>query len=134
VVPLRVRYAEQGEVPTVGTVYFAPGDTHLIATRGRRFDLTYHRETRHVPSGDILLESMAQSYRAQAIGVVLTGMGADGAFGLRKMRDAGAITVTQDEETSVVYGMPQEAARLDAAKYILSLPEIPGALVRLAEK
>ena len=77
-----------------------------------------------MPSADIMLESVAQSYGAQAVGIVLTGMGDDGAHGLQAMRHAGAITIAQDESSSVVFGMPGEAIRLGAAHHILALPKI----------
>jgi two-component system chemotaxis response regulator CheB len=131
---LAVKIAEEGEQPQVGTVYFAPGDRHLALTAERRFTSDVQRNTRHVPSGDVLLESVARHYGEQAIGVILTGMGRDGARGLLSMHHAGAVTIAQDEASSVVYGMPCEAVNLNAAQHVLALMEIPGALVRLAKK
>lgn len=132
--PMRVRIAEHRETPLPGTVYFAPGNKHLTLDRAKRFDCSYQRETRHIPSGDVLLESVAQAYGPRAIGVVLTGMGDDGARGLLQMHQAGATTIAQDQETSVVYGMPQEAANMNAARHILALPEIPNILLQLTRK
>lgn len=133
VTPLRVKVAEEGELPEAGTVYFAPGEKHLSVTSAKRFDCSVQSDTRHVPSGDVLLESVARHYRRKAIGVILTGMGRDGATGLLEMHDAGALTVAQDEATSIVYGMPLEAVNLNAAQHVLPLTEIPGLLVGLAK-
>ena len=133
VTPLAVKIAEAGERPEPGTVYFAPGDKHLALTAAKRFDCSVQYESRHIPSGDVLLESVAQHYREHAIGVILTGMGRDGASGLLSMRDTGALTIAQDEASSIVYGMPYEAANLNAAQHVLALTEIPEILIGLAK-
>jgi two-component system, chemotaxis family, protein-glutamate methylesterase/glutaminase len=86
------------------------------------------------PSVDVLFSSVARGAGPNAIGILLTGMGADGARGLLAMRESGAVTIAQDEETSVVYGMPREAVRLGAAMQVLPLPLIAPAVLRhLAE-
>jgi two-component system, chemotaxis family, protein-glutamate methylesterase/glutaminase len=110
----------------------APPDRHLIV-RGGRLVLTDDAE-RHScrPSVDVLFESLAREYGREACGCLLTGMGRDGALGLLAMRQSGAATVAQDEATSVVYGMPREAAILGAAERILPLGEIGSALGALA--
>ena len=112
-----------------GRVAVAPGGKHLLV-RERRLALTLDQE-RHScrPSVDVLFESIAAEFGASASACLLTGMGRDGAAGLLKIRQAGGITIAQDEATSVVYGMPREAAALGAATYVLPLGEIG---VRLA--
>jgi two-component system chemotaxis response regulator CheB len=98
----------------------------------RRSGAQYHVEVRdgplvnrHKPSVDVLFRSVAQAAGRNALGIIMTGMGDDGARGLREMRDAGATTVAQDEATCVVYGMPKEAVRLEAACRVMSLYHIP---------
>jgi len=81
------------------------------------------------PSIDCLFESVADTYGKNCIGVILTGMGKDGATGLSKIRNAGGITIAQDEESSVVYGMPKVAWELGAASQVVSLKQIPGYLI-----
>lgn len=131
ITPLRVTLPQAGQRPQPGTIYLAPGGRHLHLLRDLSFAFADHPLTPHMPSGDELLNSVAAAYGPQAVGVVLTGMGADGARGLRKMFDAGALTIAQDEATSAVYGMPKEAAALGAAQHILPLTDIPNALIQL---
>ena len=88
---------------------------------------------RHKPSVDVLFKSVAQCAGANALGVLLTGMGDDGARGLRDMRDAGAQTAAQDEATSVVFGMPREAIKLGAAGSVLALGQVAGWLQQRAD-
>ena len=114
-----------------GRVVMAPGGRHLVV-RGGRFRLTLDGE-RHScrPSVDILFESMAAEYGPAAAACLLTGMGRDGALGLLKIREAGGVTVAQDEETSVVYGMPREAVIVGAAQQVLALGDIGRRLAAL---
>jgi two-component system chemotaxis response regulator CheB len=122
---LRVEIAQPGGRPEPGVIYLAPDKAHLKLTRYHQFELDPNPGSyRHFPAGDVLLESVAESYRERAMGVVLTGIGEDGARGLRSMAELGAFTVAQDEATSVVYGMPKAAAAMGAARQILSLPDI----------
>jgi two-component system, chemotaxis family, protein-glutamate methylesterase/glutaminase len=132
VTPLPMGLAEPGTSPQPGHIYVAPGDAHLLINRDGVFVQDTKRPGRHIPSGDVLLESIAQAYAGQAIGVILTGMGGDGAEGLRQMHLSGAYTIAQDQATSVVYGMPHEAVRLEAVSKVLPLPQIAPALIRLA--
>lgn len=133
-VPRPLAYAQGGEaLGSLGNrVVLAPPDRHLIVRAGRLV-LTDDAE-RHScrPSVDVLFESLAREYGREACGCLLTGMGRDGALGLLAMRQSGAATVAQDEATSVVYGMPREAAILGAAERILPLGEIGSALGALA--
>jgi two-component system, chemotaxis family, protein-glutamate methylesterase/glutaminase len=109
----------------------APGNRHMIV-RGGILRLTDDAE-RHScrPSVDVLFESVAEEYGATAAACLLTGMGRDGALGLLKVRQAGGVTVAQDETTSVVYGMPREAVALGGAMHVLRLDEIPPHLAAL---
>ena len=86
------------------------------------------------PSVEVLFDSVAEYAGSNAVGVILTGMGKDGATGLKHMKEAGAFTIAQDEETCVVYGMPKAAVDIGAVEKILALGDIPGELVRLAYK
>ena len=132
---LRVAYAREGEpLPKMGQpgVILAPPGRHLALREGR-LRLTEDPE-RHScrPSVDVLFESVARETGKDAVGCLLTGMGRDGAEGLLSIRRAGGITLAQDEATSVVYGMPREAALLGAAEHILPLDHFAPALLRLA--
>jgi two-component system, chemotaxis family, protein-glutamate methylesterase/glutaminase len=124
----RVRLARDGEALPERGVLVGPPSRHL-ALRGQRLHLDDGPE-RHScrPSLDVLFESVASSCGAACAAALLTGMGADGARGLAQIRAAGGFTIAQDEATSVVYGMPREAARLGAAQRILPLDAIGPAL------
>jgi len=128
--------AEDGQQLLAGHAYIAPGDRHLsVARNGARYVGRLDDGApvnRHKPSVDVLFRSVAHSAGRQAVGVLLTGMGKDGAQGLLEMRAAGAGTLAQDERTSVVWGMPGEAVALGAVQQVLSIEEIAGALLRLA--
>ncbi len=111
-----------------GHVYVAPGDRHLAVERsGARFIcrlIEGEPVNRHIPAVDVMFRSVAQNVGANAIGVILTGMGADGAVGLKEMQETGSATIAQDERSSVVWGMPGEAVKLEAADDILPLNSI----------
>ncbi len=127
-----VRIARHGEAVLPGTIYIAPGDNHLFLSMNHTFVIGPSPKVMpFTPSADIMMESVAQSYGTRAVGIVLTGMGDDGARGLQSMHRAGAITIAQDEASSVVFGMPGEAIRLGAAHHILSLPKIAPILASL---
>jgi two-component system chemotaxis response regulator CheB len=107
----------------------APGGKHLLLERS---GAQYHVKVvngplvnRHRPSVDVLFRSVARSAGKNALGIIMTGMGDDGARGLKEMRDAGAHTVAQDEASCVVFGMPKEAIRLGAAQEVMPLQHIP---------
>jgi two-component system, chemotaxis family, protein-glutamate methylesterase/glutaminase len=91
------------------------------------------RVCRHRPSVDVLFESTAQYAGANAMGIILTGMGNDGAAGLRTMRDAGAVTIAQDEASCVVFGMPREAINCGGASIVSPLAEIPAQVMRYTQ-
>jgi two-component system chemotaxis response regulator CheB len=133
---IRVREARDGDALEPGLALIAPGNFHLTirgAGGGYRAVLGdgplvhYQR-----PAVDVLFESLAEAAGSDAIGVILTGMGADGAAGLLAMKRAGARTIAQDEASCVVFGMPREAVRMGAADEVLPLGRIATALVRLA--
>lgn len=125
---LDVSEATHGQQILAGHVYIAPGNAHLLVVRdGARYRCELSDGppvNRHRPSVDVLFRSVAQSAGPNAIGVILTGMGDDGARGLKEMLDTGAKTLAQDEKTSVVWGMPGEAVKLGAAANILPLHKI----------
>lgn len=135
--PLEVREARDGDAVLPGRVLIAPGGRHM---RLRRSAGGYGVEVRagpavhhHCPSVDVLFRSVAGAAGTQALGVIMTGMGADGALGLLDMRRAGALTVAQDEASSVVFGMNREAIRAGAVDRVLPLDGIAAEVVRYAE-
>jgi two-component system chemotaxis response regulator CheB len=135
---LSVREARHDDEVLVGHVYVAPGNQHLeVARSGARWRCKLSDRppvSGHRPSVDVLFDSVAAHAGRNAIGVLLTGMGADGARGLGAMRDAGAPTIAQDRETSVVWGMPGEAVKRGAASEVLPLSEIAGYLVAATQR
>lgn len=131
----RVVESKGGEVVETGTVYIAPGHSHL---RIRRNGAGYSTEllstppvNRHRPSVDVLFDSAAEIVGRNAIGVILTGMGKDGACGLLRMRQAGARTFGQDEASCVVYGMPREAALIGAVEEVAAIGDLPRRVMAL---
>jgi two-component system chemotaxis response regulator CheB len=126
--PHRVVYARGGEPIGTGGVLMAPPGRHLVAQDGL-LKLTHDPE-RHScrPSIDVLFESLARDCGRGVSACLLTGMGRDGARGLLEIRRAGGFTIAQDEATSIVYGMPREAAMLDAAERILPVGDIGAAM------
>lgn len=135
--PMSVRYPKPGEpLPSPGTsvVILAPPDVHLEVVAGR-LKLT-ETPARHScrPSVDVLFESLAREAGPHTIACLLTGMGRDGAQGLLALRHHGALTIAQDQASSVVFGMPAEAIKLGAATHVLALTDIAGMLVRAASR
>jgi len=127
--PLAVKLAEPGEAVRPGTVYLASDGAQMGITKEGRIRLTKDViEDGFCPSASYLFQSVAEGYGRSAIGILLTGMGHDGAAGLKRLREAGGVTIAQNEETSVVFGMPAEAIRLAAADYVLSVEQILGAI------
>jgi two-component system chemotaxis response regulator CheB len=135
VCPLPVRLAQHGEKVMPGVALLAPGDQHMRIGADRRIVLDSERGNyRHQPAVDVLLTSVAQRYGPNALGIILTGMGDDGAAGLKAMRDSGARTIAQDESSCVVFGMPGAAIALDAAEFILPLDKIASAIFKLSQR
>jgi two-component system chemotaxis response regulator CheB len=133
---IEVKEAAQGDRLTAGRALIAPGNHHLAIRRdGGHYAVDVLEGPpvcRHRPSVDVLFRSAAQAAGENAVGVILTGMGDDGAQGLLEMRNAGAHTIAQDEATSVVFGMPKEAIALGAACEVHPLPRIAAAILRRA--
>lgn len=130
--------ARDGQPILAGHVYIAPGDRHLLVVRdGAHYQCRLSDGAlvnRHRPSVDVLFRSVAQSAGRNSVGVILTGMGRDGAEGMRELRDAGASTIAQDEDTSVVWGMPGAAWQIGAAQALHPLSQIAGQIVDLASE
>jgi len=131
---LQVKEAEDGDEVRPGRVLVAPGGLHMLLRRSGTGWRVAVKDGPRVcyqrPSVDVLFSSVAEEAGAAATGVLLTGMGADGAAGMLQMRQSGAATMAQDEESCVVFGMPREAIRLGAAQQVLPLDRIGGALLR----
>lgn len=131
---IEVLEAQDGQRVIAGRALIAPGGRHLTVRRSGAHYLVEVRDgppvNRHRPSVDVLFRSVARSAGRNAMGVIMTGMGDDGARGLRELFDAGALTVAQDEASSVVFGMPREAIRLGAAGRVLGLEAIAPALIQ----
>lgn len=129
----RVVLAEDGLIPAAGTVYVAPAGRHLVYQNGCLSLVPNLPKRLHCPSANLLFESLAQSGTAhRGIGVLLTGMGSDGAAGLLFMRRAGAKTIVQDEASSAVFGMPKSAADIGAAEEMLPLEAIGPRILSIA--
>ena len=123
-----VAIARDGDRAAAGCVHVAPGDCHLRLGADGRLKVSPEPATLHRPSADELFRSVAEHARAAAVGVLLTGMGDDGAAGLLAMRQAGARTFAQDESSSAVYGMPRAAQRLGAVEEVLPLDRLAEAV------
>lgn len=130
--------AADGQQILPGHVYIAPGSHHLLVERnGARYVCRLNDGppvNRHRPSVDVMFRSVAQNVAANAVGILLTGMGDDGARGLQEMHEAGAPTIAQDEKTSIVWGMPGEAVKLGCVDSILPLDKIAGQILSLLRK
>lgn len=131
---INVKEAENGDSVIRGLALIAPGNKHTLLKRsGARYYVEVKDGplvNRHRPSVDVLFRSTARYAGRNAMGIILTGMGADGAKGLLEMKEAGARTVAQDEQSCVVFGMPKEAIKLDAAQKILPLNQIAAQVIK----
>ena len=130
---IEVREAQNNDRVIPGLALIAPGGKHMLLKRSGAY---YHVEVkdgplvnRHRPSVDVLFRSVAKFAGKNATGIIMTGMGDDGAHGLKEMHDAGAPTVAQDEETCVVFGMPREAIKLGGVDRVMGLQDIPRAIL-----
>jgi two-component system chemotaxis response regulator CheB len=132
--PFEAAVARDGEVPRPGKIYVPPADRHL-GLKGERLALVDSPPIcSQRPSGSVLFASMARELGRAGVGVLLTGMGADGADGLLEMKKAGAYTIAEDESTCIVYGMPAAAAKLGAVREMLPLHAIPARLRQLTDQ
>lgn len=134
---IEVREARHGERLLPGHALIAPGGKHMTLKRSGAY---YHVEVidgplvnRHRPSVDVLLRSVAACAGSNALGIIMTGMGDDGARGLKELLDAGGSTIAQDETSCVVFGMPREAIRLGAAQHVLPLASFPSAILEWSQ-
>jgi len=131
---VEVKEAEHGDPVLRGHVLIAPGDHHILLERqGARYHVSVKKGplvSRHRPSVDVLFRSAARSAGANAVGIIMTGMGDDGARGLEEMKNAGAHTVAQDEATSIVFGMPKEAIARGAAVKVMPLERLAGEIMQ----
>ncbi len=134
VTPFRVVVASEGMVPQSQHIYLAPPECHLGYQKGKITLLDGEPVSYQRPSGTVLFQSLAESLGPRAIGLVLTGMGDDGASGLLQMRQAGAYTLAEAEITAVVYGMPAAADKLEAVCHLLPLPDLAPHLQFLVKK
>ena len=133
-----VREAVDNDTVMSGLVLIAPGNKHMALRRsGARYyvrvkdgPLVHHQR----PSVEVLFNSVAEYAGRNAVGVILTGMGSDGARGLKNMRDAGAPSIAQDEKTCVVYGMPKAAVEAGAAEHVLPLQRITEKIISLVQE
>lgn len=135
---MKVKLAEQGEVVEKGVVYVAPGNQHLLVAR-RGAQLVCQLSTadpvnRHRPAVDVLFKSLAKVAAQRCVAVLMTGMGNDGAAGMRELRAEGAVTIAQDEASCVVYGMPRVAVEMGCVDLVLPESDIATALKQLLRK
>jgi two-component system chemotaxis response regulator CheB len=132
--PLEVKEAVHGDELRENLVLIAPGGFHMEVheSGGRRFVKVFEgaNVTGHKPSVDVLFTSMAATFAQRGVGVILTGMGKDGAQGLLQMQKSGAETIGQDEASCVVYGMPHVAFKLGAVNHVVTLTEIPAQIMK----
>ena len=123
--PLRVRLAQEGDAPCPGTILLAGRDQHLVLTLSHRLDYVAEPlDCSYRPSVDVFFKSIRRHWIGEVLGVLLTGMGRDGAQGLSGLRQAGHYTIAQDEASSAVFGMPKAAVELGAVDEVLSLDQI----------
>jgi two-component system chemotaxis response regulator CheB len=129
---LQIHIASYGTLPLPGHVYLAPDDFHMGVGAAGGIVLTREEPDNHLrPSVSFLFRTLAETYGPRALGVLLTGMGKDGAAELKVLRDKGAITIAQDRDSSVVHGMPGEAIALGGATHVLAASAIAAALIEL---
>ncbi len=131
---IAVKIAEKGEFPLPGTFYFAPDGCHLALSSYGKFTFpALEAVDGHCPSVSVMFESVAKFYGRETLGILLTGMGKDGAAGMQAIAQAGGITIAQDEQSCLVFGMPKEAIALGAVKHILPIQDIANFLKKMQE-
>jgi two-component system chemotaxis response regulator CheB len=126
-----VKEAQEGDRVAEGLALVAPGGFHMTVTKDSRVHLNVDAPVNYVrPAADVLMQSMATVYGAKNVGVILTGMGSDGAMGIKAIKEQGGVTIAQDEKTSVVYGMPLVAVKTGCVDVVASLEDIPKEIVK----
>jgi two-component system, chemotaxis family, protein-glutamate methylesterase/glutaminase len=131
---LPVKQAEEGDKLQPGTVFIAPPNKHLLVNPDGSLSLTQSELVHFVrPSADLLFESVAGSFKSRAIAVVLTGTGSDGSMGVQAIKKMGGTVLAQDDSTSEFFGMPNAAIQTGCVDFILTLGEIPAALITLVK-
>jgi two-component system chemotaxis response regulator CheB len=128
---IKVVAGEEGVRPSAGTAYFASTGSNMVMDGSVLKFQAPARGQLYIPSADTLFESVATCYGKRSIGVLLTGMGADGAIGLKRMNERGAATIAQDEATSTVFGMPKAAIDMGAADVVLAVNDIAAGIEAL---
>ncbi|NUM52773.1 MAG: chemotaxis response regulator protein-glutamate methylesterase [Candidatus Hydrogenedentes bacterium] len=135
---MEVKEAEDNDTVVPGRVLVAPGNYHMLLRRNGAVYCVNVKQgplvSRHRPSVDVLFKSVAKYAGKNAVGVLLTGMGADGADGMLKMKEQGALTIAQDEATSIVFGMPKEAIARGAAHHVVALQNVSATMLQLAQQ
>jgi len=130
----KVKEAEEGDSIQNNLALVAPGGFHMIVTKGNKVSLTLDPPVNYVrPSADVMMTSMAQEYGQKNVGVVLTGMGADGAKGIKAIKEKGGATIAQDEKTSVVYGMPNSAFQTGCVDVVAPLELISKEIMKACD-
>jgi two-component system, chemotaxis family, protein-glutamate methylesterase/glutaminase len=132
---IKVKEAEQEERIDPGVVYIAPAGQHLTVHRTASFQAAIHlsifpEKTNHMPSVDVMMLSVAEIYRSLAMGIIMTGMGCDGAQGMQAIFRAGGLTIGQDETSCAVYGMPRACAELEVLHRVVTLDQIPNQILQ----
>ncbi len=125
--------AVDGQRLEPGVVYVAPAGYHVTVTRHHRIELleSGFEECQHKPSADVMLRSLADVYGSRAVGIIMTGMGRDGVDGIRAIREAGGLTIAQDEESSLIYGMNKVATEAGWVRDVVALKDLAGRLISL---
>ncbi len=135
---IKVKEAEDGDIIQDGTAFIAPGDYHIVVKEenGKRVIRLSSEQpyTGHRPSANVLFKSVAEIYGSNAVGVIMTGMGADGAEFLKKIKDSGGKTIGQSKDTCVVYGMPRVAFEMGAVDNVVDLEKIPDKIMELLKR
>jgi two-component system chemotaxis response regulator CheB len=130
---LDIRVAKVGDTLRNGTIFFAPDDMHMTVDKQEKIVLKedVSKKMLHVPSIDVMMQSVAEAYRGNAVGVIMTGMGRDGVEGISAIKSSGGYTLAQDEKTSAIYGMNKLAVEQGVIDRVLALEYIADELIRV---
>jgi two-component system chemotaxis response regulator CheB len=131
---IKVKEAEEGDVVQEGLALIAPGGFHMVVTKSGKINLTTSPPVNYVrPSADVMMKSAAKTYSSKNIGVILTGMGVDGAKGIEAIKKKGGVTIAQDKKTCVVFGMPDAAIKTGCVDFVTPLEVIPKEIMNVCE-